>query len=138
MAIKSNLKSANKTLNDASKDEMALRKGLQDIREFINEENGEIKKKYTYPSMLVMLNDHAIQMQRALEEVRAEQNVIIQSCLSAKGGIIQSQMLSPSHMIQILGSSQESFPRDLQVPVQLSEAYTYLLINSLTVDKIIL
>jgi nitrous oxidase accessory protein NosD len=77
-------------------------------------------------------------MQRALEEVRAEHNVIIQSCLSAKGGIIQSQVLSPSHMVQILRSSQESFPHDLEVPVQLSEAYTYLLINILTVDKFIL
>jgi hypothetical protein len=88
VVVKSTLKSVNKTLNDVSKNEMVLQKGLQDIREFINEENGEIKKKYTYTSMLVILNDHAVQIQRALEEVKDEYDVIIQSCLSAKGGII--------------------------------------------------
>jgi hypothetical protein len=66
---------------------------------------------------------------RALDEVKDEYEIIIQSCLSAKSGIIQPQVLSPNHIIQILKSSQESLPRDLQVPVPLSEAYTYLLIN---------
>jgi hypothetical protein len=116
---------------------MILEKGLQDIREFINEENAEIKKKYTYTSMLVALNDHTIQIQRALEEVRDEYNVILQSCLNAKTGITQPQVLSPGHMIQILRSSQDTFPRDLQVPVQLSEACTYLLINILTIETYI-
>jgi hypothetical protein len=80
--------------------------------------------------MLVMLNDHATELQRALEEVKDEYNIIIQSCLSAKGGIIQPQVLSPNHMIEIL----DSFPRDLQVPVPLSYAYSYLLINILSID----
>jgi hypothetical protein len=107
---------------------------LQDIKKFVNEENGEIKRKCTYTSMMVMLNDHAIQLQRALGEVKDEYDIIIQSCLGAKGGIIQPQVLSPSHMIQILKSSQDSFPRDLQVPVPLSDAYAYLLINILSID----
>jgi hypothetical protein len=134
VVVKSTLKSVNRTLNDVSKNELILEKGLQDIKNFVNEENGEIKRKYTYTSMLVMLNDHAIQLQRALEEVKDEYNIIIQSCLSAKGGIIQPQVLSPSHMIEILKSSQDSFPRDLQVPVPLSDAYAYLLINILSID----
>jgi hypothetical protein len=37
-------------------------------------------------------------------------------------------------MINILKSSQELFPRDLQVPVQLSEAYAYLLLYIVTID----
>jgi hypothetical protein len=138
VVVKSTLKSINRTLNDVSKNEMVLEKGLQDIREFINEENGELKKRYSYTSMLVALNDQAIQIQRTLEEVRNEYDVILQSCLSAKGGIIQPQVLSPSHMIQTLRSSQDSFPRDLQVPIQLSEAYTYLLINILSKETYIM
>jgi hypothetical protein len=105
----------NKTLNDVTKYELILEKGLQDIKKFVNEENGEIQQKHTYTSMLVMLNDHATELQRALE-----------SCLSAKGGIIQPQVLSPNLMIEILKSSQDFFPRDLEVPVPLSDTYTQL------------
>jgi hypothetical protein len=62
VVAKSTLKSVNKTLNDVTKNELILEKGLQDFKNFVNEEN-EIKRKYTYTSMLVMLNDHAIQLQ---------------------------------------------------------------------------
>jgi hypothetical protein len=72
---------------------MVLENGLQDIREFINEENAEIKRKYTYSSMLVTLNDHAMQIQRALDEEKDEYDVILQSCLNAKSRIVQTQVL---------------------------------------------
>jgi hypothetical protein len=109
-----------------------LDKGLTEIKKFINNENGEIREKYTYTAILVALNDHAIQVQRALEEVKGECSILIQSCLNAKQGIMQPQVLSPSHLIDILKSSQNSFPRDLQVPVTLSEVYLYQLVNIVT------
>lgn len=68
--------------------------------------------------------------------MKDEYDIIIQSCLSAKGRIILPQVLSPSHMIQIK-SSQDSFPCDLQIPLPLSDAYTYFLINFLSVDMYI-
>jgi hypothetical protein len=40
-------------------------------------------------------------------------------------------------MIDVLRSSQDLFLRDLQVPVQLSEAYAYLLLNIITIDSYI-
>jgi hypothetical protein len=69
-----------------------------------------------------------------LQEVKDEYDIIIQSCLTAKSGIVQPRVLSPNRIVQILRSSQDSFPRDLQVPIPLSDAYTYLLINILTVE----
>jgi hypothetical protein len=66
-------------------------------------------KKDAYISMLVALNDHPVQIQRALDEVKDEYDILLQSCLSAKGRIIQPQALSPSHMIETLRSSQDSF-----------------------------
>jgi hypothetical protein len=55
--------------------------------------------------MLVALNDLAIQIQRALEEVKDEY-ILIQCCLNAKQGIMQPQVLSPIHLIEILKSRQ--------------------------------
>jgi hypothetical protein len=111
-----------------------LEKGLDEIKKFINHENGEIRQKYSYTAMLVALNDHAIQIQRALEEVKNEYDILIQSCMNAHKGVMQPQILSPSHLMQVLKDSQDSFPRDLQVPTPLSEVYTYQLINIVTVE----
>jgi hypothetical protein len=58
--VKSTLKSVNRTLHDVSRNGLVLEKGLDEIKKFINHENGEIKQKYTYTAMLVALNDHAI------------------------------------------------------------------------------
>jgi hypothetical protein len=35
-------------------------------------------------------------------------------------------VIPPSRLIQILKISQDSFPRDLEIPIELSEAYTYV------------
>jgi hypothetical protein len=134
VVVKSTLKSVNKTLHDDSRNELILEKGLKEIKEFINKENGEIRENHSYTAMLVALNDHAIQIQRALEEVKDEYNILIQSCLSAKQGIMQPQVLSPIHLIEILKSIQDSFPRDLQVLVPLSEAYLHQLVNIVSIE----
>jgi hypothetical protein len=55
-----------------------LEKGLTETRKFISQENGEVKEKYAHTAMLVAINDHALQIQRALEEVKDEYNVLIQ------------------------------------------------------------
>ena len=55
-------------------------------------------------------------------------------CLRWRNGIIHPQILPPSCLIQILKISQDSFLRDLEFPVVLSEAYAYVLFDSVSVD----
>lgn len=43
-------------------------------------------------------------------------------------------MLSPDRLVEILKISQDSFPRDLEFPVILSEAYAYMLFDISAVD----
>jgi hypothetical protein len=43
-------------------------------------------------------------------------------------------MLPPSRLIQILKINQDSFLRDLKVPVVLSEVYAYVLFDVVSVD----
>jgi hypothetical protein len=114
--VKSTLKSVSGTLHDVSRNELILEKGLDEIKKFINHENGEIRQKYSYTAMLVALNEHAIQIQRALGEIKNEYDILIQSCMNAHEGVMQRQILLPSHLVQVLKDSQDSFLRDLQVP----------------------
>jgi len=55
-------------------------------------------------------------------------------CLRWRNGIIHPHILLPSRLIQILKISQDSFLRDLEFPVVLSEAYAYILFDSVSVD----
>jgi hypothetical protein len=132
--VKSTLKSLNHTLQDVARNEAVLAKGLELISDYVNKENGEIKQKYTYTTLLFTLNEHAIQLERALMEVREEYDVIIQAVLNAQKGIIQPHILSPVRLMKILKASQNDFPQDLSVPVPLSDAYAYQLINILDIE----
>jgi hypothetical protein len=51
-----------------------------------------------------------------------------------KNEIMQPQMLSPICLMQILKMSQDNFPRNLEIPVVLSEAYAYVLFDIVSVD----
>jgi hypothetical protein len=70
--VKSTLNTVNRSLHDVSRTELVLEEGLDEVKKLINHENGEIKQKYTHTAILIALNDHAIQIQRALEEVKNE------------------------------------------------------------------
>jgi hypothetical protein len=64
--VKSNIEVDQKNLSGVSKSELILEMGLRDVMEFIKERNGEINQKYMCTLILVSLNDHAVQIQRAL------------------------------------------------------------------------
>lgn len=83
IVVKSTLRSVNYTLQDVAGNEAVLAKGLTTVNNQVDKESGEIKQKYTYTSLLVALNKHAIQIESALTEVREEYDVIIQAVLNA-------------------------------------------------------
>jgi hypothetical protein len=58
---------------------------------------------------------------------------IIQVRIHCRNRIIQPQVLPPSLLTQILKISLQSFPRDLEVPVVLSEAYACVLFDIVSV-----
>jgi len=113
--VRSALKSVNQTLHDVSATELALTNELHKIINFINVEN-----KYALTAFLLKLNDHATRIRQAIGEVKDVYNTIIQVCSHWRNGIIHPQVLSPSRLIQILRVIQDSFPRDLELPVMLS------------------
>jgi len=132
--VRSTLKSVKQTLHDVSATELALMSELHKILNFINVGNRRIVNKYALTSLLLTLNDHATRIRQAIGEVRDVYNAIIQVCSHWRNGIIHPQVLPPSQLIQILRVSQDSFPRDLEVPVMLSEAYAYVLVDIISVD----
>jgi len=75
-----------------------------------------------------------MRIHQAIEEVTNVYNRVIQVCLHWRNEIIRPHILPPSRLIQILKISQDSFLRDLEFPFVLSEAYAYVLFDSVSVD----
>jgi hypothetical protein len=53
----------------------------------VSEHDGEIKEKYTGTSMLLTVNKHTMQLERALGECRREYDILIDAILSSQKGI---------------------------------------------------
>jgi hypothetical protein len=134
IVVVSTLRSANRTLQDIATHEMLLTKELLIIMKSVNVGNKKIETKYALTALCLVLNSHAIRLRQAVGEVKDVYDTIIQICLHWKNGIVHPQVLPPARLLEILRMSQDSFPRDLKVPIELSEAYTYQLYNIISVD----
>jgi hypothetical protein len=122
IVVRSTLKSVSQTLHHVSTNELTLTEELHKILNFVNVGNKKIEIRYTFTALLLALNDHAMRIWQAVEEVRDVYNTVREVCLHWRNGIIQPQVLPPSRLIQILKICQGRFPCDLEVPVVLSEA----------------
>jgi hypothetical protein len=131
--VRSTLKSLNKTLHDVSHNELTLAGELQEILEFMNVRNKKIEIRYALIALLLTLNDHVMRIRQAVE-VRDVYDTVIQVYLHGKSEIMQPQVLSPIRLMQILEMSKDSFPRYLEIRVALSEAYAYVLFDTVSVD----
>jgi len=68
-----------------------------------------------------------MRLRQAIGKVKDVYDTIIQICLHWKNGIVHPQVLPPARLLEILRMSEDSFSHDLEVPIELSEAYAYLL-----------
>ena len=129
-----NIEILNQILQDVSTNKLTLMKELHEILNFVNIGNKKIESKYAFMTLSLAFNDHAMRVRQAIDAVRDVYDIVLQVCLHWKNGVIQPQVLPPSRLIQILKISQDSFPRDLEVPIVLSEAYAYILLDIIKVD----
>jgi len=129
IVVRSTLRSINQTLYDIATHEMLLTKELRKILNSVNVGNKKIEGKYASTAVYLAVNSHAMRLHQAIGEVKDVYDTIIQICLHWKNGIVQPRVLPPARLLEILRMSQNSFPHDLEVPIELSEAYAYLLYN---------
>jgi len=63
--VKSTLRSMNSALLAVPENETILSKGLDEMAKHINERDGEIKEMFTGTPMLLTVNEHNMQLERA-------------------------------------------------------------------------
>ena len=69
--VESTLKFLNSTLLAVSDNERILSKGLEDMAKHIITQDGEVKRMFTSTSMMLIVNEHSMLLNRAFGECRS-------------------------------------------------------------------
>ena len=123
--VKSTLRSLNSTLLAVSENERILSKGLEDMAKHINKQDGEVKRMFTSSSMMLTVNEHSMQLNRAIDECRTEYEILIDAIMNSQKGVLQPQIITPAQIMKHMKTSQADMPPDLSFPLPLSAAYQH-------------
>ena len=135
--VKATLRSLNSTLLAVSENERILSKGLDEMAKHVNERDGEIKEFFTGTSMLLTINEHTMQLERAISECRREYNILIDAIMNSQKGILQPQIITPAQIVKQMRISQADIPSELSLPIPLSATYQNLIVNIIEFDVFI-
>jgi len=120
-----------------SENERVLSKGLNEMAKHISEHDGEIKDMLTGTSMLLTVNEHNMQLERALGECRREYDILIDAILNSQKGILQPHIITPAQIVRQIKASQADIPAELTLPIPLSATHQNLIVNIINLDVFI-
>ena len=82
--------------------------------------DGEIREMFTATSMLLTINEHTVQLERAIDECRREYGILIDAIMNSQKGILQPHIITPAQIIRQMKASQADIPSELSLPIPLS------------------
>jgi len=91
--VKSTLRSLNSTLLAVSDNEKILSKDLEDMAKHINKQDVEVKRIFTASSMMLTVNEHSVQLNRAIDECRAEYEILIDAIMNTQKEYFNHKLL---------------------------------------------
>jgi len=66
--MKTTFRSFNSTLSTVTENERGLAKGMEELEKCVNSQDGKIKDMLTAYSLLLTIDEHVIQLNRAIDE----------------------------------------------------------------------
>ena len=124
--VKTTFRSIKSTLLTVSENVKFLSKGLEEMAKHVNAQDGEIKEMFTAYLLLLTINEHALQLNRAIDECRREYEILIDAVIDSQRGVIQPQLITPAQILEQVKHSQADMPSDLSLPIPTSATYQYL------------
>jgi len=132
--VKSTLRSLNSTLLAVSDNEKILSKGLEEMAKHINKQDGEVKRMFTASSIMLTVNEHSMQLNRAIDECRREYEILIDAIMNSQKGVLQPQIIAPAQIMKLMKASQADMPPEFSLPLPLSAAYHHLVLRIIDLD----
>jgi len=87
-----------------------LAKGLEEMAKHIDEQEGEIKEMFTAFSLLLTINEHVMQLNRAIDECIKEYEILIDAVVNSQKGVIQPQLVTPVQILELVKINQHEMP----------------------------
>jgi len=132
--VKSTLRSLNSALLAVSENERILYRGLDEMVKHISEHDSEIKEMFSGTSMLLTVNEHNMQLERALGECRREYDILIHLILNSQKGILPPHSITLAQIVWQMKASQADIPGELTLRIPLSAAHQNLIVNVVDLD----
>ena len=112
-------------------------KSLEEMAKHVNEQDGEIREMFTAYSLLLPINEHVMQLNRAIDECRREYEILIDAVIDSQRGVIQPQRITPTQILEQIKTSQADMPSDLSLPNPASATYLNWLLRIVNIDVIL-
>jgi hypothetical protein len=97
----------------------------------------EIREMFTASSTLLTVNEHTIQLERAINGRRKEYNILIDTIMNSQKGMLQPCIIIPPQIIKQMKASQADILSELSLPIPLSATYQNLVLNIIDFDVFI-
>jgi len=120
--VKTTLRSINSTLLTVLENEKFLSKSLEEMAKHVNAQDGEIREMFTAYSLLLTINENAMQLNRAIDECRREYEILIDVVIDSQRGVIQPQLITPAQILEQIKNSQAGMPSDFSLSIPTSAA----------------
>ena len=68
-------------------------------------------------SLMLAIKEHALQLNRAIEECRREYQDFINAVIDAQRGVIIPQLITPAQILEQTKTSLADMPNDMSLPI---------------------
>jgi len=111
-----------------------LAKGWEEMTKHVNEQDREIKELFTAYSLLLTINEHAAQLNTAIDECHREYEILIDAVVNSQKGVIHPQLITSAQILEQVKISQADMPSDLSLHIPTSATYQHLLLRIVSID----
>jgi hypothetical protein len=127
--VKSSLGAINNTLADVGYNEELMRKGINNVTNFMNMLKFEAESKLNIFGAKVEVEGLMLWVNNAMNKLKQRLDLLIDSLVNAQKGVLQPQIISPIVLMETLIRSVSAFPKEMTLPFSLSKDSAHLLIR---------
>ena len=127
--VKSTLGAINETLSDMEYNEDVVKRGLSQIKAYVESVISNTTRVTDALADKITVESHIARVNEALNTLQRSLDVVIDSIINARKGILQPQVVPPSLLMDALTRSFPSFPKETMAPFPLSKDSINLLLK---------
>jgi uncharacterized phage infection (PIP) family protein YhgE len=111
IVVKSSLGSVNNTLTDLEYNQEKVKKGLTQIKGYVEAATTENREKLNMVAAKIIVESHIARVREAIGTLQRNLDILLQSIPSVRKGILEPQVVSPKLILDVLIQSMPSFPK---------------------------